>query len=261
MIRFYRWAALSDHWGASALRRIRSAFLEFSLPIPHLVCKLVLAFFLGCRALFKFFVRVFVCEPGFKAYCSSYGEGLRTTTHLPWVRGKGRIVVGENVKIFGKISIAFAVRYSEAPTLEIGDRSSIGHNSHFGIGKRITIGKDCLIANEVIIFDAPGHPTSASLRRDGAAAPTEAVKPITLCDNVWIGQRGIIYPGVTIGEGAVVSAGSVVMSDVAPHTIVAGNPARRISYTDLSKSLASTKAALMPEGKPTSTVSSERDKS
>ena len=261
MIRFYRWAAVSDHWAAALLRRIRSAFLEFSLPIPHLLGKFALAVFLGCRVLFKFFVRVFFCEPGFKAYCTSYGKGLRTTTHLPWVRGKGRIVVGENVRIFGKISIAFAVRYSEAPTLEIGDRSSIGHNSYFAIGKRIAVGKDCLIANEVIIFDAPGHPTSASLRGDGAAAPTEAVKPVTLCDSVWIGQRAIIYPGVTIGEGAVVSAGSVVMSDVAPHTVVAGNPARRISYTDLPKSLASTKPALTTKGGPTSTLSSERDKS
>jgi acetyltransferase-like isoleucine patch superfamily enzyme len=239
VIRFYRWAALSDHWAAALLRRIRSAVLKFSLPVPHPVAKLILAFYLGCRTLFKFFVRVFLCEPGFKAYCSSYGKGLRTTTHLPWVLGKGKIVVGEDVRIYGRISIAFAVRYSETPTLEIGDRSSIGHDSSFVIGKRIVIGNDCLVANEVIIFDAPGHPISGPLRRDGVAAPPEAVKPVTLCDNVWIGQRGIIYPGVTIGEGAVVSAGSVVMSDVAAHTIVAGNPARRISYADLSKPVAS----------------------
>jgi len=112
----------------------------------------------------------------------------------------------------------------------------VGHNTSFVIGKRISIGNDCLIANEVIIFDAPGHPVSGPLRLAGQAAPNDAVKPVTISNNVWIGLRGIIYPGVTIGEGAVVSAGSVVMTDVAPHTIVAGNPARRISYADLSKS-------------------------
>ena len=259
MIRFYRWAALSDHWAAAVLRWIRSALLNLSLPMPHFLAKLMLAVFLGCRRLFKFFVRVFLCEPGFKAYCSSYGKGLRTTTHLPWVQGKGRIVVGDSVKIYGRIAIAFAVRYSESPTLEIGDRSSIGHESSFVIAKRIVIGKDCLIANEVIIFDAPGHPTSALLRREGGAAPPEAVKPVTLCDNVWIGQRGIIFPGVTIGEGAVVSAGSVVMSDVAPYTIVAGNPARRISYVDLSKSLTPSKPAFTTNGESIGTVSTERD--
>jgi len=259
VIRFYRWAALSDHWAATALRRIRTALLKFSLPMPHPLAKLMLAVYLGCRTFFKFVVRVFLCEPGFKAYCSSYGKGLRTTTHLPWVQGKGRIVVGEDVRIYGRISIAFAARYSEAPTLEIGDRSSIGHESNFVIGKHIVIGKDCLIANEVIIFDAPGHPTSAPLRRDGAAAPPEAVKPVTLCDNVWIGQRGIIYPGVTIGEGAVVSAGSVVMSDVAPYTMVAGNPARRISYAGVLKSVTSAKPTFTTNGESTDAVRSEPD--
>jgi acetyltransferase-like isoleucine patch superfamily enzyme len=92
-----------------------------------------------------------------------------------------------------------------------------------------------MIANEVIMFDSPGHPTNAALRRNGASAPQAAVKAIIIGDNAWIGQRSIIYPGVTVGDGAVVSAGSVVMSDVAPYTIVAGNPTRRISYVDLSK--------------------------
>jgi acetyltransferase-like isoleucine patch superfamily enzyme len=47
-------------------------------------------------------------------------------------------------------------------------------------------------------------------------------------DHAWIGARAIILPGVTVGEGAVVSAGSVVSRDVPPYTIVAGNPAEVI---------------------------------
>jgi acetyltransferase-like isoleucine patch superfamily enzyme len=203
----------------------------------------LLACFLGCRTVIKFFIRVFICQPAFKAYCSSYGRRLTTTTHLPWVQGHGRIVVGDDIWINGRIAITFAVRYSEAPVLDVGGGSCIGHNVSFVIGKRITIGKVCLIGNDVIIFDAPGHPTSAPLRRVGAAAPPDAVKPVTISDNVWIGQRGIICPGVTVGEGAVVSAGSVVMTDVAPYTIVAGNPARRISFADLSKSPSTTPPA------------------
>jgi len=232
--RFYRWVALSDHRAAATLRRIRSAVLQFDLPVPHPLAKLMLALFLGCRKAIEFSVRVLFCQPGFKAYCSSYGKGLVTSTYLPRVQGKGKIVAGDDVRLFGRLSIVFAIRYSDAPTLTIGDRCSIGHNVTFVIGKRITIGSDCLIANDVSVFDAPGHPTSTALRRSGAAAPAEAVKPVTIGDNVWIGQRGIVYPGVTIGEGAVVCAGSVVMTDVLPNTIVAGNPARRSSYADLS---------------------------
>ena len=248
--RFSRWAALSDHWVAAALRRTRRAFLGFSVPVPHALARVLLACFLGCRTVFKFFIRVFICAPLFKAYCSSYGRRL-TATRVPWVQGHGRIVVGDDVRINGRIAITFTVRYSDTPVLEVGDGSSIGHNTSFVVGKRISIGKDCLIANDVIMFDAPGHPTNAPLRRVGAAAPPEAVKPVTISDNVWIGQRGIICPGVTVGEGAVVSAGSVVMTDVAPYTIVAGSPARRISYADLSKSPGSAPPATVLTVEPT----------
>jgi acetyltransferase-like isoleucine patch superfamily enzyme len=51
---------------------------------------------------------------------------------------------------------------------------------------------------------------------------------VTIEDNVWIGRNAVICPGVTVGEGSVVSGGAIVMSDVPPYSIVAGNPARKI---------------------------------
>jgi acetyltransferase-like isoleucine patch superfamily enzyme len=53
-------------------------------------------------------------------------------------------------------------------------------------------------------------------------------RPVAIHDHVWIGARAIILPGVTIGEGAVVGAGSIVTKNVPPYTIVAGNPARQV---------------------------------
>ena len=58
--------------------------------------------------------------------------------------------------------------------------------------------------------------------------------PIVICDKAWIGFNVSILKGVTIGEGAVIGACSVVTRDVAPYTVVAGNPAR--SVRDLSAS-------------------------
>jgi acetyltransferase-like isoleucine patch superfamily enzyme len=52
--------------------------------------------------------------------------------------------------------------------------------------------------------------------------------PVRIGDRAWICSRSIILPGVTIGEGAVVAAGSVVSKDVAPWTLVGGNPARKL---------------------------------
>jgi acetyltransferase-like isoleucine patch superfamily enzyme len=58
-------------------------------------------------------------------------------------------------------------------------------------------------------------------------APLDTSKAsIAIEDDVWIGANAVILPGVTIGRGAVIGAGSVVTKDVAPYTICAGNPAR-----------------------------------
>jgi maltose O-acetyltransferase len=53
-----------------------------------------------------------------------------------------------------------------------------------------------------------------------------APRPVVIHDRVWIADRAIIMPGVTIGEGAAVGAGSVVITDVPPRTLAMGNPAR-----------------------------------
>ncbi|MDP3911445.1 MAG: DapH/DapD/GlmU-related protein [Gemmatimonadales bacterium] len=58
------------------------------------------------------------------------------------------------------------------------------------------------------------------------------VRPIRIADDVWIGTRAIILPGVTIGEGAIIAAGAVVTTSVPARMIVGGNPARIIRCRD-----------------------------
>ena len=66
------------------------------------------------------------------------------------------------------------------------------------------------------------HPLSAAERRDYLAW----AKPVTICDDVWIGGNVTILPGVTLGEGAVIGAGAVVTQDVPAHCLAVGAPAR-----------------------------------
>jgi maltose O-acetyltransferase len=68
----------------------------------------------------------------------------------------------------------------------------------------------------------PTHPVAAGLRRD----KWEAAKPIAIGNNVWLGGGVIVCPGVTIGANTVVGAGSVVIRDLPPNVVAAGNPAR-----------------------------------
>jgi acetyltransferase-like isoleucine patch superfamily enzyme len=86
--------------------------------------------------------------------------------------------------------------------------------------KRITVGRGCAIARDVIIRDYDAH---RILNRDH-----EIAKDVSIGNHVWIGTRAIVLKGVTIGDGAIIAAGAVVTKDVPPHCLAAGVPARVI---------------------------------
>lgn len=115
--------------------------------------------------------------------------------------------------------------------LTSGTRVAIGENALLSLGSgimnygaeicclfHIEIGEEVRIAPGVVIRDNDGH----ELRG------TDSVGAIIIHDHVWIGMRAIILKGVTIGEGAVVAAGSIVSKDVPPRCLVAGIPAKVI---------------------------------
>lgn len=85
----------------------------------------------------------------------------------------------------------------------------------------VRIGDNCMLAPGVHIYTAT-HPLDAASRVGGA----EYGKPVTIGDNVWIGGRAVINPGVAIGDNAVIASGAVVTKDVPANCVVGGNPAR-----------------------------------
>jgi carbonic anhydrase/acetyltransferase-like protein (isoleucine patch superfamily) len=189
----------------------------------------LLAIYVSIRAVYYFLVRVFICEPFFKSYCTQYGRNVHTGAFIHWIRGPGRLIVGDNVLVDGKCSITFATRYAESPTLRIGNNVGIMHNCELNVGREIVIGNNVGIAGNVLMFDSPGHPTDPVLRRSWAPALPDDVKAIHIEDDVWIGRDATIFPGVTIGRGSVVATGAIVMSNVPPYVVVAGSPARQIA--------------------------------
>jgi maltose O-acetyltransferase len=116
--------------------------------------------------------------------------------------------------------------FGSGTRLAIGDRSQIGERSRIDHG--VTIGRDVLMGPEVVIFTG-GHAyadPATPINRQGALER----RSVVIGDDVWIGTRVVIMPGVSIGRGAVVGACSVVTRPVPSNAVVAGNPARIVKW-------------------------------
>lgn len=113
--------------------------------------------------------------------------------------------------------------------VSLGDNSGIGVNAT--ISSYVTIGNDVMMGPECLIYTA----NHTMQRRDipMRLQGHEQARPVVIGNDVWIGGRVIILPGVHIGDGAVIGAGSVVTKDVPPYAIVGGNPAKVIKERPL----------------------------
>ena len=105
----------------------------------------------------------------------------------------------------------------------IGEATFINHNAYLMDGGGITIGSHCFIGPNCGMYTA-NHPMIAKERNRGL----EQAKPIAIGDNVWIGADVTILPGVTIGEGCVIGAKSLVNRDIPAGMFAAGVPCRVI---------------------------------
>ena len=114
--------------------------------------------------------------------------------------------------------------------LKVGKNTYIGENNNIRVAAtEIKIGDYCMISQMVSLISSNHKiPTREGTIRDAGLDTTKT--GITIGNDVWIGCNVIVLPGVTIGNGAVVAAGSVVTRDVPEYALVAGNPAKVIKY-------------------------------
>lgn len=143
-----------------------------------------------------------------------------------------------NIRRWLRVNVNFLVAkrkiasYKSKPTInvksEFNGKTHLGDNTHFNgmvvtgkgavfIGDNFHCGRDCLI-----ISDSHDYKNAEVLPYDN-----KLITPDTIIeDNVWLGSRVIILPGIKIGYGAIVQAGSVVVHDIEPLSIVGGHPAK-----------------------------------
>lgn len=132
-------------------------------------------------------------------------------------RGSYRLQPGSQIREQARIFVA------DGATLSLGRGSAIGIRNIINVECHVSIGDGSEMSWDCQILDTDFHRIQFD---DGRDRPHTA--PVIIGEHVLIGTRAIILKGVTIGDGAIVAAGSVVSRDVAPKAIVAGNPAKPI---------------------------------
>jgi len=130
---------------------------------------------------------------------------------------------GKNVSIFDN------VYFGNGTKISIGDNSGIGPESRLITAERITIGNDVIIGPRAMILTGNHNFSDSNIPINKQKS---TALPVVIEDDVWIGANVTILPGIVIGKGAVIGAGSVLTKNVAPLTIVGGNPAKQIGMRE-----------------------------
>jgi acetyltransferase-like isoleucine patch superfamily enzyme len=125
--------------------------------------------------------------------------------------------IGREVVFYGPIHVS---GYGPSTNLRLGDGCHVNARVDFDLSGIVEIEGHVGIGQEVL-FVTNSHEIGDAHQRGGQTT----VRAVSVGEGAWLGARSMILPGVTIGAGAVVAAGSVVTKDVPPHTLVAGTPA------------------------------------
>ena len=169
----------------------------------------------------------FYYEPMFRSRCKRVGKSLnyvKLRQGFPYVSGNIHVFLGDEVTVHSRSSFS-AASLLEKPSLYVGNKTYLGPGLSIGVAKKISIGSCCYIGSNVTIADNDGHPIDPLSRAKGYSVNKKDIFPVQVGDNVWIGEGATILKGVSIGEGSVVAARSVVVRDIGSNLLVAGNPA------------------------------------
>lgn len=146
--------------------------------------------------------------------------------------GYGTIVIGSrnvfrvrHASTLGNGEILLQARGLEAQ-ISIGNRNSFNNNVSIIAAQKITLGDDCLIGDQVLIYDSDFHDINPSLRKI-SSGPSH---PVCIGNNVWLGSRVMVLKGVTIGDNSVVGAMSLVDKSIPANCVAAGNPVEVVRY-------------------------------
>jgi acetyltransferase-like isoleucine patch superfamily enzyme len=207
------------------LNTLAHSLLHANVPLPRFLRPVVALLYEFHFAVWRTALLVltfFFWEPLFRSRCVQAGSKLHLTL-LPRIVGRPRLFLGNGVKLFGDVTFA-AQGGDPAPEIILGDNVQIGHRVTFAASRQIIIEENAGVASDCYITDSDApradSPYAGELSLGGDA------RPVRICRMAWVGRGSCVLKGVTIGEGSIIGAGSVVIGDIPPFCVAMGNPAR-----------------------------------
>lgn len=200
---------------------------HFNLPSPAVlkpVCRALYGLHFSTLVVTRRLLVFFYKEPLFRGRCKTVGRNLRIFHDLPYVNGHAEITLGDDVTITGNLAI-LSGRFLDQPVLRVGNRCVIGGDTVISVNREVVIEDDVMISTGCRIADNDGHPRDAQLRAAYAPPRARDMQPIRIRRYAWLGDGAHIRKGVTIGEGAIIGANSVVISNIPDYCVAMGNPA------------------------------------
>ena len=149
----------------------------------------------------------------------SFGPGFRG----PWrlrIRGRGRVTFGRDARVRNASGHTALLTFGVDARIDIGDRVEIDGAGLMSASA--IVADDDAILGPCLLVDTDFHAVGRERRQGGEPVPR---RPIRIGRNAWIQGKSTILKGVSVGEGAVVRWGALVVGDVAPGAVVMGNPA------------------------------------
>lgn len=163
--------------------------------------------------------------------CKSVGKNCRFNFPI-YSHGLENVLIGDNFHAGERLKLRTFSSFGQEkfnPEIVIGDNVNLESDCHISAINSIIIEDNVLIASFVYISDhSHGQISSEEIDTPPLQRPLCSKGGIRICKNAWLGERVIVLPGVTIGEGAIIGAGSVVTHDIPPFTVAVGSPARVI---------------------------------
>ena len=161
-----------------------------------------------------------------KAYLKAMGLKLAGGVSLGKIvcQWPAKLSIGNNCEIEDNVTFKVHKPFADDNYIQIGSRVFIGNHCEFNCNTRIVVGDDCLIASHTTFVDT-GHEIAAGVNINKQPC---TIKEIIIGNDVWIGTHCIILKGVTIGNGSVIGAGSVVNKSIPGNQVWAGTPAKFI---------------------------------